>query len=140
MSNHSIATPVAPIVSIIDGQAVTTSLEIARVFEKNHKDVLRAIAQLRAECDDEFAERNFALMSLDIDVGNGATRKSPTYHLTRDGFTLLAMGFTVPAVAIEASVPGGLMREAARMGLAISLLAGPLAVLLAQPGRRRPPG
>ena len=94
MSNHSIATPVAPIVSIIDGQAVTTSLEIARVFEKNHKDVLRAIAQLRAECDDEFAERNFALMSLDIDVGNGATRKSPTYHLTRDGFTLLAMGFT----------------------------------------------
>ncbi|MCB5409341.1 Na+/H+ antiporter NhaA [Pseudogemmobacter faecipullorum] len=45
---------------------------------------------------------------------------------------LLSMGFTVPAVAIEASLPGGLMREAARMGMAISLLAGPLAVLLAR--------
>lgn len=45
---------------------------------------------------------------------------------------LLAIGFTVPAVAIEASLPGGAMREAARMGMAISLLAGPLAILLAR--------
>ena len=45
---------------------------------------------------------------------------------------LLSVGFTVPAVAIEASLPGGAMREAARMGMAISLLAGPLAVLLAR--------
>jgi len=29
-----------------------------------------------------------------VDTGNGATRESPAYNLTRDGFTLLAMGFT----------------------------------------------
>ena len=93
MSNQSIATPVAPVVSIIDGQAVTTSLEIARVFDKRHDSVLRSIEQLRAECGVEH-HHNFAVMSLDIDIGNGATRTSPAYNLTRDGFTLLAMGFT----------------------------------------------
>lgn len=52
---------------------------------------------------------------------------------------LLSMGFTVPAVAIEASVPGGMMREAARMGLALSLIAGPMAVLISRlTGRVRP--
>ncbi len=52
---------------------------------------------------------------------------------------LLSIGFTVPAVAIEASLPGGAMREAARMGMAISLLAGPIAVLVARALLRRGP-
>jgi NhaA family Na+:H+ antiporter len=53
---------------------------------------------------------------------------------------ILAMGFTVPAVAIDAALPGGAMQEAARLGLALSLLAGPAALLLLRPapgaGRR----
>ncbi|MBJ2153666.1 Na+/H+ antiporter NhaA [Paracoccus sp. IB05] len=53
---------------------------------------------------------------------------------------LLSIGFTVPAVAIEASLPGGAMREAARMGMAISLLAGPIAVLVARALLRRGQG
>lgn len=40
------------------------------------------------------------------------------------------MGFTVPALALESALPGGGMAEAARLGLALSLLAGPLAVAL----------
>ena len=90
MPNQSIATPVAPIVSIIDGQAVTTSLEIARVFEKQHSHVLRSIEQLRAECDEDFTQSNFGLSEYTDPTG----RTLPTYNLTRDGFTLLAMGFT----------------------------------------------
>jgi NhaA family Na+:H+ antiporter len=43
---------------------------------------------------------------------------------------VLAMGFTVPAIAIDAALPGGAMQEAARLGLALSLLAGPAALLL----------
>ncbi|MFZ1468637.1 MAG: Na+/H+ antiporter NhaA [Paracoccaceae bacterium] len=43
---------------------------------------------------------------------------------------IMAMGFTVPAIAIDAALPGGAMQEAARMGLVISLLAGALAALL----------
>lgn len=48
---------------------------------------------------------------------------------------ILGMGFTVPAIAIDASLPGGAMQEAARLGLALSLLAGALAMIL--PSRTR---
>lgn len=37
---------------------------------------------------------NFGLIQTDVDLGNGGTRKTPAYHLTREGFMLLAMGFT----------------------------------------------
>ena len=40
------------------------------------------------------------------------------------------MGFTVPVVALDSALPGGAMTEAARLGLALSLLAGPLALIL----------
>lgn len=43
---------------------------------------------------------------------------------------VMAMGFTVPVLALESALPGGAMQEAARLGLAISLLAGPLALIL----------
>ncbi|MBL9055813.1 MAG: Na+/H+ antiporter NhaA, partial [Rhodobacteraceae bacterium] len=42
------------------------------------------------------------------------------------------MGFTVPVVALDSALPGGGMTEAARLGLALSLLAGPLALLAAR--------
>lgn len=40
------------------------------------------------------------------------------------------MGFTVPALSLESALPGGGMAEAARLGLALSLLAGLLAFVL----------
>ncbi len=49
---------------------------------------------------------------------------------------ILAMGFTVPVVALDPALPGGAMTEAARLGLALSLLAGPLALVLARRLRR----
>ena len=94
MSNQSIATPVAPVVSIIDGQAVTTSLEIARVFEKQHAHVLRSIEQLRADCDEEFNRSNFGEASYEATQPNGGTATYKCYNLTRDAFTLVSMGFT----------------------------------------------
>jgi NhaA family Na+:H+ antiporter len=45
------------------------------------------------------------------------------------GAGLLAMGFTVPVLALDSVLPGGAMAEAARLGLALSLLAGPALVL-----------
>lgn len=45
---------------------------------------------------------------------------------------LLGMGFTVPVLALDTALPGGGMAEAARLGLAISLLAGPIALALAR--------
>ena len=47
---------------------------------------------------------------------------------------LMGMGFTLPVLALDSALPGGAMQEAARLGLAISLLAGPAVWLVA--GRR----
>lgn len=80
------------LVTIIDGQPVTTSLKVAEVFGKKHCDVLRAIRNL--EAPEDFGRRNFALTAR-VWVNNlGKEVHDPFYHITRDGFTLLAMGFT----------------------------------------------
>ncbi len=43
---------------------------------------------------------------------------------------IAGMGFTLPVLAVESTLPGGAMQEAARLGLAISLCAGPSALVL----------
>lgn len=45
---------------------------------------------------------------------------------------LCGLGFTVPVLAVGTALPGGEMAEAARLGLAISLAAGPVALLLSR--------
>lgn len=78
-----------------DGQPFTTSRAVAERFGKRHKDVLRAIDNLLADCPDpEFHRRNFAPMTYLDEAGKGARREQREYHLTHDGFALLAMGFT----------------------------------------------
>ena len=46
---------------------------------------------------------------------------------------IMAMGFTIPVLSLQSALPGGAMQEAARLGLALSLLAGPIALLLHRP-------
>ena len=48
-----------------------------------------------------------------------------------------AMGFSVPLFAIGATLPGGALSEGARLGLLASLIAAPLALLLARAIGRR---
>ena len=45
-------------------------------------------------------------------------------------------GFTIPVLAVGTALPGGELAEAARLGLALSLAAGPVAVLLSRVLRR----
>ena len=75
-------------VELKDGKAVTTSLKIAEVFGKQHKVVLNKIREL--DCPEKFSEHNF--MPAEYSDAQGKPR--PMYFVTRDGFTLLAMGFT----------------------------------------------
>jgi NhaA family Na+:H+ antiporter len=42
------------------------------------------------------------------------------------------MGFTAPLLALDTALPGGAMTEAARLGLALSLLAWPAAILMSR--------
>lgn len=77
------------LVSIQDGGVFANSREVAAKFGKRHADVLRTIDQLIAQAP-ELAERNFAFSGYQDETG----RSLPAYDLDRDGFALLAMGFT----------------------------------------------
>lgn len=79
------------LVSVNNNQVVTTSLQIAEFFDKEHKSVLRQINSL--ECSDLFRQHNFALSCYTRKNGN-VTKSYPMYYITKDGFTILAMGFT----------------------------------------------
>ncbi|WP_314989052.1 Rha family transcriptional regulator [uncultured Campylobacter sp.] len=65
----------------------TTSLDIKSVFEKRHADIL---AQIRRLPQDKFNERNFSLVEYKDKKGESR----PYYKISKDGFVLLAMGFT----------------------------------------------
>jgi anti-repressor protein len=62
---------------------------VAERFEKQHKDVLESIRNITAEnsalTNDYFIESSYKA---------GTGKSYPEYLLTRDGFSLLAMGFT----------------------------------------------
>jgi Rha family phage regulatory protein len=79
-----------------NNQAFVSSRELAVKFGKQHKDVLRIIhGYLDSENMNDFNERNFALNG-HIQVGcakRGRPRLADVL-MTRDGFALIAMGFT----------------------------------------------
>lgn len=66
----------------------TTSMIVAEIFQKDHKNVLRDIQNL--ECSPEFRELNFELSS----YKTSQNKSQPMYFITKDGFMMLAMGFT----------------------------------------------
>lgn len=71
-------------------QAVTTSLMIAEVFGKNHRDVLKAIDELK-----EGVAQNFADLFHESSYIHDQNKQSyRMYLMNRDGFSLLVMGFT----------------------------------------------
>lgn len=67
---------------------VVTSLDVAETFGKEHARVLRDIREL--VCSEEFRNGNFA----ESYYVNAQNKKQPMYYITRDGFTILAMGYT----------------------------------------------
>ena len=72
-------------------QAVTTSLQVAETFGKNHRDVLEAIRGLLSSAENSAVLAN-AFVPGKYEASNG--KANPMYYMNRDGFTLLAMGFT----------------------------------------------
>lgn len=80
------------LVSIQDNKVVTSSLQVANYFNKQHKDVLRAINQL--DCSIDFKERNFAPSFYIRELEGRGQHKYPMYYMTKDGFSFLVMGFT----------------------------------------------
>ena len=78
-----------PEVSVINGTPRVSSLAVAEHFQKRHTEVLRSIRSITPEVAPEFNERNFA----SVEYADEKGEMRPMYQLSRDGFTLLAMGF-----------------------------------------------
>ena len=71
-----------------DEVTVCTSLDVAETFGKEHKNVLKDIREM--DCSEEFGRLNFELSS----YLNSQNKRQPMYYMTRDGFTMLVMGYT----------------------------------------------
>ena len=72
-----------------DGQAVTNSVKVAEKFGKEHKHVLESVRKLMT------AENSAVLQMFEESTYvNEQNKTQPMYLMNRDGFTLLAMGFT----------------------------------------------
>lgn len=77
------------------GVARVDSLFVAATFEKQHYNVLRDIGRITASnsgLSPEFIALNFEGNT----YRDARGRKLPRYLLTRDGFTMLVMGYTGP--------------------------------------------
>lgn len=70
------------------GNPVTTSLLVAEKFEKDHKNVMRDIDNLVKDV------LNFEQIFYESSYPDSYGRSQRMYVMNRDGFTLLAMGFT----------------------------------------------
>lgn len=71
-----------------NNEAVTSSKLVAEYFHKRHDTVIRAIDNLN--CSKEFTRHNFAVSKYKDRSG----KENKEYLMTKDGFTILAMGFT----------------------------------------------
>lgn len=73
-----------------DGELVVTSRQVAEDFGKEHKNIIRDIENLIKEDSSILSHGLF----IESDYINSNNRKFKEYLLTRDGFSLLVMGFT----------------------------------------------
>lgn len=74
-----------------NGELVVTSRQVAEDFEKRHSDVLDKISGLIREIEPTENSARYFINSFYVDA-KGEKRKE--FLLTRDGFSLLVMGFT----------------------------------------------
>lgn len=75
-------------IEIIDDKSMVDSREVANNFDKRHDNVLRDIENIKKDV------LNFEEMFLETKLPDSYGRSQRAYYMNRDGFSLLAMGFT----------------------------------------------
>lgn len=84
-----------PMITERDGVPVTTSRAVAEQFGKTHAHLLRDIEKLKQDLEQTEEGKAFSQSNFGLSTGlDSRGKEQPLYTLTRDGFTLLAMGFT----------------------------------------------
>lgn len=84
------------LVTSYNGVLVADSLEVADRFGKRHTHVLRSIDDLINQLESQ-STQNWADYFIPDDYQDNKNRTQRRFKLTRDGFSLLVMGFTGPA-------------------------------------------
>lgn len=79
------------LVFLKDNQALTTSRIVAEYFEKQHQHVMRDIRDIIAQAGDA---SKIGDMFTKATYEDAYGRSKPMFTMNRDGFNLLAMGFT----------------------------------------------
>ena len=87
MSNAVIINNCEVVFEVANDRAFTTSLNVAEVFDKQHKHILAKIGEFP---QDIFNGSNFRLVEYKDKKGESR----PYYKISKDGFVLLAMSFT----------------------------------------------
>ena len=84
------------LVTSYNGVLVADSLEVADRFGKRHTHVLRSIDDIINQLESQ-STQNWADYFIPDDYQDNKNRTQRRFKLTRDGFSLLVMGFTGPA-------------------------------------------
>ena len=97
MTNTENTTDIIPnvILNPVNGKKIPTvsSLQVAEIFGKRHDHVLRDIRQVLTQVPEIFIKSNFGVFEYPVRRGFG-TEMVKAYLLSKDGFTLLTMGYT----------------------------------------------
>ncbi|MDU5143552.1 Rha family transcriptional regulator [Paenibacillus dendritiformis] len=75
------------------GRAYCSSRQVAEEFGREHRNILRSIDEITqptSGVSEDFTELNFERSK----YRDGSGKWNPEYLMTKDGFTILAMGFT----------------------------------------------
>lgn len=83
--------------TIVDGERMT-SLQIAEITGKAHKDIMRAIRNMEPAWE-KVQERKFALMQEEIEISNGGHKMRPYYSLNKEECLYIATKFNDEARA-----------------------------------------
>lgn len=82
------------LIQVRNEEILTTSVLVAENFERQHKNVLSKIESLISEIEGGLKISHGKLFEKSEYLHEQSGRYYPMYYMTRDGFTLLAMGFT----------------------------------------------
>lgn len=85
---------IAPVVSIIDNTVTALSTDVAQFFQKAHRQVIASVESLIKALPADRVQNFMQTVVMRDNPSGGASIKSKAYRMTRDGFTLLVMGWT----------------------------------------------
>lgn len=90
MTTKKEKSPTESLVIVRTNHAYTTSRKVAEVFGKEHRNVVRDIHEIFGKCSSKFNMLNFERVKYKDKKGEIRYE----FRLTRDGFSMLAMGYT----------------------------------------------